>query len=80
MLRQLKGCVTQVISIHLKKSFYRQIMKKEILSKNVFNKKLPDVRHTVIANLLDDFWRHPEWGSDHGIPLRHGILKYGIKY
>lgn len=34
----------------------------------------PDVGHAVVADLLDDFRRHPEGGADHRVPLGHGVL------
>lgn len=37
----------------------------------------PDVSDTVVADLLYDFWRHPEWCADHRISLCHGVL-YGV--
>ena len=36
--------------------------------------KRPDVSETVIADLLDDLWGHPEWSPDDRVSLGHRIL------
>lgn len=34
----------------------------------------PEVSHAVVANLLYDFWSHPERRADDRVSLRHGVL------
>lgn len=34
----------------------------------------PDVSHTVVPDLLDHLWRHPEWRADHCVSLCHCVL------
>ena len=38
--------------------------------------KRPHVSQTVVADLLDDLWSHPEWSPYHRVPLCHGILPH----
>jgi len=35
----------------------------------------PDVSDTVVANLLDHLWGHPEGSTDHSVSLRHSVLQ-----
>ncbi len=35
----------------------------------------PDVSHTVVANLLDHLWGHPERSANHSVSLCHGVLQ-----